>query len=88
MLGCSREPPCLHWSFTCPHVAFAVPFLKALFQQPPALGWLRCALQVPRDEGEKGTGVRQRANPSQPLDEEEQRGTAAGSPSARQGGSP
>lgn len=38
-------------------MAFAAPFLRALFQQPPALEQLRCALQVPGDEGEKGTGI-------------------------------
>lgn len=47
----------------------------------PALGWLRCVLQAPGD-GEKGTGVWQQANLSQPLDKEEQRGAVGGSMAA------
>lgn len=81
-LGWSQGPLHLHCPLACLHVVFAAPFLRALFQQPPALGWLRCILQIPREEGEKGTAVQQRANPPQPLDEKEQRGTVAGSMAA------
>lgn len=57
-------------------------FLRALLQQSPALGWMKRALQVPGDEGEKGAGVPQQTNPSQALDKEEQVGTVAGSMTA------
>lgn len=79
---CSQGPLCLLWPLACPHGALAAPFLRALFQQPPALGWLRCALQVPEGEGEKGTDVWQQANLSQSLDKKEQRGTGEGSMAA------